>query len=643
MNLFESSFNYSDTYKIAILGSGPRGLSILERISARLLETSNINKNIELFLIDSVEIGCGRIWRTDQSLNFIMNTVADEVSAFSGPPNGVTRPGAGPSLAQWWEENYEDYPGKNSYAPRALHGEYMLYTLDSIEKNLPNNTKLIKIKSYVEDISIIDSNNIKLIFDNKTELTINKLILTTGHTSPEIDNNYKELENFCDINKEVKFIRGNSPADMPLHDIPPKSPVGIIGMGLSFYDVMAELTIGRGGKFEETINNEIIYIPSGKEPILYASSRSGIPIPVRGKNQKDPNYQYKHIILTYERVKELREKGPINFKKEIYPLLLSEMYLVYFEALIRKNFSLSKSLEFREKIKKLNILEVEKINNLAVEFGINTIPNLDLDTISQPFLNKKFQNPAEFNKELIKYLKCDIEEAEAGNVDSPLKSALDVIRDSRSLIRQAVDFSELSSESYLKDFLNWYSPKSLFLSAGPPRFRQKQLLALLNANILNIIGPSLKVEKSISQNSFLLESNQVFDSQILVKTLIDARVPLPNLYEDQSKLTKNLVKRGIWKAYTNVNGPEHFITGGVAVTQAPFHPICVNNHIKKNIYVLGIPIEHTRWFMQAGSSRPGFWTDFFVDADSIASDIVNYFISTELRIKKSSVEIPGCE
>lgn len=129
-----------------------------------------------------------------------------------------------------------------------------------------------------------------------------------------------------------------------------------------------------------------------------------------------------------------------------------------------------------------------------------------------------------------------------------------------------------------------------------------------------------------------MESNQVFDSKILVKTLIDARVPLPNLYEDQSKLTKNLVKRGIWKAYTNVNGPEHFITGGVAVTQAPFHPICVNNHIKKNIYVLGIPIEHTRWFMQAGSSRPGFWTDFFVDADSIASDIVNYFISTELRI-----------
>jgi methylaspartate mutase epsilon subunit len=42
----------------------------------------------------------------------------------------------------------------------------------------------------------------------------------------------------------------------------------------------------------------------------------------------------------------------------------------------------------------------------------------------------------------------------------------------------------------------------------------------------------------------------------------------------------------------------------------------------ERLYVLGIPAEHTRWFTQVGSGRPGRWGAFTEDADRIAEDVL---------------------
>ena len=54
------------------------------------------------------------------------------------------------------------------------------------------------------------------------------------------------------------------------------------------------------------------------------------------------------------------------------------------------------------------------------------------------------------------------------------------------------------------------------------------------------------------------------------------------------------------------------------MTEIPYHPIGKNKSILENVYVLGIPTEYTRWFMQSGSTRPDHWIDFMIDADAIA-------------------------
>ncbi|MGE8452995.1 MAG: hypothetical protein ACN6OP_20720, partial [Pseudomonadales bacterium] len=121
-------------------------------------------------------------------------------------------------------------------------------------------------------------------------------------------------------------------------------------------------------------------------------------------------------------------------------------------------------------------------------------------------------------------------------------------------------------------------------------------------------------------HKFSIESPRVRHSRQLIDVVIDGRIPSPDLLRDPSPLTRNLVRRGYWTNYINQGIDEAFVTGGVAVTPGPYHPIDRAGQPINGLYVLGLPSEHTRWFMQAGSSRPGFWTDFAQDAHYVAGD-----------------------
>lgn len=616
--LREQSLRTGTPHRIAIIGSGPRGLSVLERIAARIL-TDGIQRPLEIYLIDPIEVGCGRIWRTSQPEWFVMNTVAEEVSAFSGPPNGPTRPGAGPSLAQWWQSFDPDYCEPNGYAPRALHGRYMLFVLATIENTLPPHVRLHKKKAWVTDLRP-EGDDYELVLSTGETFKVDRVVITTGHSTPALDDGQQPLADYAAMHPGVRYIRGDSAADLPFNEIPSRSAVGVFGLGLSFYDVMAALTIGRGGRFVRGPTDDLDYVASGDEPMLFAGSRSGLPIPARGKNQKHPNFRYEPAIFTLARVLELRKRGQVDFQSEVLPLLMAEVNLVYYETAIRRHFGSEMAARFRSEVGQEGPQPVTAIFARAVEFGIRDMPEIDLDKVAHPFAGQTFDDPQEFNAALMAQLRSDVTLAEDGNVDSPLKAALDVIRDSRAQIRAIVDFAGLTPTSYHTSFLNWYVPRSAFLSAGPPRSRLHQVMALIRAGLLRIVGPNIQVTGQNSLSGFAMSSPQVGASTVEVHTLIDARIPVPNLAGDTTVLTQNLVKQGVWTNYVNRSDTDVFVTGGVAVTVAPFHPIDRHHQPNRHLYVLGIPIEHTRWFMHAGSSRPGFWTDFVVDADAIAED-----------------------
>jgi methylaspartate mutase epsilon subunit len=272
--------------RVAVIGSGPRGLSVVERLAARAAETPD-GGPVEVWLIDDVEVGCGRIWRTDQSPWLLMNTAAGEVSMFSGGPDaGPARAGAGPSLGEWWATVDPGQADPDGYAPRAVYGRYLRYVLDRVEENLPRRMTLHRVLGRVDDVRRGGSARWSLRLLDGRELDVDRVALTTGHPRSEPPAEHRRLAAFAAERPDLRYISGDSTADLPLADIPSGAEVGVVGLGLSFYDVLAELTLGRGGRFvDDGPGGRLRYVASGREPVLVAGSRGGVPLRARGRNQ----------------------------------------------------------------------------------------------------------------------------------------------------------------------------------------------------------------------------------------------------------------------------------------------------------------------------------------------------------------------
>jgi hypothetical protein len=455
-------------------------------------------------------------------------------------------------------------------------------------------------------------------------LKVDRAVLTTGHQISEPPAEQRRLEAFAAQRPHLQYIRGDSSADLPLDTIPAGVPVGVIGLGLSFYDVMAQLTLGRGGRFVGAGDGHLRYLPSGREPLLVAGSRGGLPLPARGRNQKRPDHTYRPRILTMQRIRQRRARGPLDFRADVLPLLLAEIDLVYCLTTARAAGTSAEQVEGPEQVECAVAHDVDRIGparalaRVRERLGLTDLPALDLEALARPFADREFASTQEYHAAVRTWIDDDLAAATQGNADGPLKAALDVIRDVRGVLREAVDFGGLSAESH-EDFLGSFVPLASFLSAGPPMIRLAQTRALLEAGTLHLAGPDARFE--MVPDGFVVRSPQVAGSARTVQVLLDARMPVPDLDRDTSELSRQLRARGVLTTWTNASGPRPTRTGGVAVTPAPFHPIGERG-IDPALHVLGIPTEHIRWFTQVGSGRPGVWTGFAADADAIAVDLL---------------------
>lgn len=613
-------------YRIAIVGSGPRGLAIAERLAARLAEQPP-HRDVEVAVIDKVEVGAGRIWRTAQDTSFIMNTACGEVTMFSGPPDaGPARAGAGPSLGEWWAATDRDYPGPNSYAPRALYGHYLRFYLEAVESSFPGNATLCRVHGEVTAMRR-DGEGWLLWFADDTVLRADRVVLATGHPLTELSGHEAKLAAFGARRPHVQYVRGDSAADMPLNAIAPGSLVAVLGMGLSFYDVVAALTTGRGGHFEDDGRGGLRYLASGREPVLIAGSRSGVPVLARGINQKGPAWRYRASLFTAERITGLRRSGPLEFRADVWPWLDAEMQLVYYATAIRGRYGTDIEQRYLGRAAAEIVAEGAQAaghvaRQQAARFGVDDLEHLDVPRLARPFRDRRFATAEEFTAALSDHVAADIAQARLGNHHGPLKAALDVLRDVRGTIRLAVDYGGLTARSHRDDFLGWFAPLSSFLAAGPPPMRLQQTLGLLDAGILHVTGPSARFAADEIAGAFTVSSPQVPQSTWACPTMIDARIPGADLDRDPAPLTRSLVRNGVWTTWRNTAGDEPYDSGGVTVTTAPYQPTDGAGSATDGLYVLGIPTEGQRWFMQVGSTRPGPWTQFTSDADAIASDIL---------------------
>ncbi|MCG3043361.1 FAD/NAD(P)-binding protein [Streptomyces sp. S1A] len=623
---------------VAVIGTGPRGLSVLERLAVRLREEPAPRRRLRVYAVDAVEVGAGRVWRTDQQDWFTMNTVVGQVTMYSGEPDGgPARPGAGPSLGQWIAERArthgEEPLGPNDYASRLRYGQYLRSVYDTIAEHLPGEAELVPVHDRIVRVRPRPEGGYHLEREgDPAPLGVDRLVLATGHPRNEPDDFEREMLGFAAGRPGVHYLCGDSAADLDLDPatIPPGTTVGVLGMGLSFYDVMVALTLGRGGAFTTLPDGSMRYRPSGREPHIVAGSRSGLPIPARGRNQKEPHHSHRALFLTPHAVEQARKRrlaetgSPrLDFDEDVLPLLLRELDHVYWTAHVTAREGKEAGERFAERHASV-LLTGGDPAELLREAGLGETPALDLRKLARPFGDRHFRDPRAFRAELLDVMRWDLSEADLGNGEGPLKAALDVLRDIRNVVREAVDYGGLRPSSHQEAFLRRFLPVNALLSAGPPRYRVRQLVALIEAGVVEVAGPATTYTADEEAGGFRVASPRVPGSARIAQVLIDARIPVPHLRRDTSPLVRGLLADGLVSEYVvedSVHG-ERFESGGLAVTRAPFHVVDAGGRVRTDLYALGIPTEHTRWFTQVGSSRPGMRTLFYRDADAIAADLL---------------------
>ncbi|MER5181336.1 FAD/NAD(P)-binding protein [Streptomyces sp. NPDC002896] len=617
---------------VALVGAGPRGTSVLERLCASAPELLPPGSRLTVHVVDPSPPGAGRVWRTAQPPELLMNTVASQVTLFTDDSvdcSGPIRPG--PSLYEWAAERDArggggDVGGRgpayglgpDDYPTRACYGRYLEWVFDEVVRGAPpavrvevHTARAVKLDDEPDGLQY-------LVLDSGVELRdLTAVVLAQGHL-PVVDDPAQERLAEHARRHGLRHFPPANPADVDLSAVAPGEPVLLRGLGLNFFDHMALLTEGRGGRYVPG-DRGLRYLPSGREPRLYAGSRRGIPYQARGDNAKGPYGRHQPAVLTPEAIAGFRKRAdsgdPPDFLTEIWPLVAKEVETVYYEALLAPGgCSVAAPGGFRDRFLTTAHRSPQEALVLG-EFGIAAADRWSWDRVSRPYRDRSFSGPGDFRDWLLAYLREDAAQAALGNVAGPLKAALDVLRDLRNELRQIVDHGGLAGTSRRDHLDRWYTPLNAFLSIGPPRRRIEEMTALIEAGVLAVLGPRLEVRPV--EGAFAAHSPDVPGSAARVTTLVEARLPEPDLRRTADELLARLLKTGQCRPHS-VGGYE---TGGLDVTPRPYRLVDRQGRPHHRRLAYGVPTEGVHWVTAAGA-RPGVDSVTLSDADAVAREVL---------------------
>jgi uncharacterized NAD(P)/FAD-binding protein YdhS len=598
-------------YSVTIIGMGPRGLSVFERIAAI---AGSRQLPLDIILVEPGECGPG-VHGMRQPQHLLINTIASQVTLF--PAAGAVRHApvcATPSLTAWarqagyrrvGERFYRlgDHGGADiteaDYLPRSLLGEYLAWAYQQIAAALPASTTLTHHRLRAADLWQQPDGRCAIELDSGFMVYSDFVFLTTGHgrnLPSDLDAWLgKFAQDHARYNSRLGFVRHVYPLDK-LERIAAGARVAIQGLGLSAHDVIAELTTGRGGVFAQG-EQGLLYRRSGREPQLTLCSRNCLPYAARGVNQKGLDGRHQPHYFTPDAVDALRRMAlsgrgsrQLDFDRELLPLLKREMAWVY-----RATLALAAP-------------------DGAVPDPAAFVPSAQdealIDELLFPLRERQFATLDDFRHFFTGWLRADLAEARLGNVGSAVKAATDVLRDVRATLQAAIEHGGLTPTSHRK-FLNVYHPAINRAAFGPPLRRNQELLALLDAGVVTIVsGPNSTIDIDEYDSTFVLGTKfggctVKHPVDVLVIARLDGFFP----ETDESLLIRNILKRGLVRPY--YNGVFH--PGGIEI-DPDCRPVDARGKAAAGIWALGYPVEGAHYYTHA-LPRPQLRSRQVLDAD----------------------------
>lgn len=248
-----------NTSSIALIGLGPRGISVLERLVAQLNTVSHPPEKLTLHLIDDAQHGGGKIWDINQPKYLCMNTFAHGMTLFSEPGSTVEAPVVeGPTIYEWIRlalgdanvpAGARDYAAAHpldpqvleefgraeleklrpeSYLPRALYGHYILWVFRSVLQDVPEWVEVKQHHARVVDIESRDGADI-LHLNNDTTVEAGSTLAVTGWQNQGYTENERWILKTLEDNPSLRWIRADNPIDQGVDSIEDNEKVLVRG------------------------------------------------------------------------------------------------------------------------------------------------------------------------------------------------------------------------------------------------------------------------------------------------------------------------------------------------------------------------------------------------------------------------------
>ncbi|MER7205703.1 FAD/NAD(P)-binding protein [Streptosporangium sp. NPDC000239] len=579
---------------IAIVGAGPTGTCLVERICANAAELLSW-PSLDVHVIDPYPPGGGRVWRERQPDLLWMNSAAADVTLFTDESVrcvGPIRPG--PSLAEWLGCD----PGR--FVPRPVQNAYLTHAFRRAVDTAPRGVRVHVHRTRALDLTDVPGGQAVRLEDGTT-LEVGAVILAQGHgdVTPAA-----EERGLTALAREsgLRYLPTGYTADLDLglDRLPAGEPVIVRGLGLAFVDLMVLLTSGRGGRFVREHDGELVYLPSGREPLLHVGSRRGVPYHAKTAYRFQGLRPPAPRFLTAGALGE----GPWNFRRDVWPLAAKELAFAYYHELLNSHPKRVRTgwPEFAERF------AAEEWRSPGMRLLIRkAVPRhadrLDLDRLDRPLERIRFGDQAGLRRWMDGYMAADLQRRS----DSAYSA-------DHALILGLLSVNGVLAERGISD--RWFEGFFSYVASGPPGPRLEELKALARAGVVTFLGADVRVEH---RGGRWVAQSPTLPGAVTARSLVEARLPAPSVSRSTDPLISALRDRGEIDESS----------GLLRVRPADRRLLDRLDTPHPRRFAFGPWVVGGR--VTGGFARPGLDAPLFRHADALARIVLSEAVTTEIR------------
>ncbi|OLR91994.1 FAD/NAD(P)-binding protein [Actinokineospora bangkokensis] len=540
---------------VAVVGAGPSGVGLVERIAASAPELFPTG-HLTVHLVDPHPPGAGRVWRYDQSPLLWMNSMPEDVTMFldeSVTAEGPVRPG--PTLAAWAarvrgsggdgvpEDLREEFAASTptKFPSRRLQSAYLDWFFRDALAALPSNVDVVVHEDTAVDVTGGHGGPQSVwLAEGAEPLVVDVVVMAVGHLDVAPTPGQLALAEYA-AEHDLRYVPPAYTSDIDLSALQPGEDVLVRGFGLAFIDLMALVTEGRGGRFEQ-VDGTLVYHPSGKEPHLHIGSRRGVPYHAKpgyrlqGEFAGPPRF---FDVAAVERLTAREER--VDFWRDMWPLVAKDVAWCYYTELYSAHGERT-ALPFEEFERRFAAADwgSAELRALVVEAVPAEEDRFDPERLDKPLAGLTFADEAELTEHLHAYVRADIARRADPAHSADMGAFLGLLF-AFAQIARVVASGRLTDDALIDDVDTWWFGFFSYFASGPPAPRLEQLLALSRAGVVSFVGPDMWVR---ADGGRFTAGSPAVPGERTATALVEARLPRPSVARATDPLIVALRDRG---------------------------------------------------------------------------------------------------